>query len=251
MVGNFMPLNYFRNQKVKSKLFNQHPHELKKQRGMTLLEIIIVLGIIGTIAAGVVVLAQRAFDGRAISEVVTNTNTARIATKDAYQRTGYYPQSTKEALKYTADDITETKNSDIISRLVQLNKLSIDEARNSISNDFLNIGGALTASGQEKAKGFFIEVNGLSQDQCRSIIAQVGNQWDYVEVDTSAAGSYSKDGTLVDLSKPVVVAEDGKPAPQTGIMRSLAPNGRTNLGAEVVAGMCTDGVSNSVILGSR
>ncbi|ECD3889156.1 type II secretion system protein, partial [Salmonella enterica subsp. enterica serovar Poona] len=33
---------------------------LKKQRGMTLLEIIIVLGIIGTIAAGVVILAQRA-----------------------------------------------------------------------------------------------------------------------------------------------------------------------------------------------
>ncbi|EJC4647620.1 prepilin-type N-terminal cleavage/methylation domain-containing protein, partial [Salmonella enterica] len=30
---------------------------LKKQRGMTLLEIIIVLGIIGVIAAGVVVLA--------------------------------------------------------------------------------------------------------------------------------------------------------------------------------------------------
>lgn len=58
---------------------------LKKQRGMTLLEIIIVLGIIGTIAAGVVVLAQRAFDSRAISDVVTNTNTVRVAMKDAYQ----------------------------------------------------------------------------------------------------------------------------------------------------------------------
>lgn len=34
--------------------------ELKKQKGVTLLEIIIVLGIIGIIAAGVVVLAQRA-----------------------------------------------------------------------------------------------------------------------------------------------------------------------------------------------
>ncbi|EFR6322850.1 type II secretion system protein, partial [Salmonella enterica] len=44
--------------------------EIKQQRGMTLLEIIIVLGIIGTIAAGVVILAQRAFDSRAISDLV-------------------------------------------------------------------------------------------------------------------------------------------------------------------------------------
>ncbi|MEZ2757351.1 type II secretion system protein [Providencia vermicola] len=60
---------------------------------MTLLEIIIVLGIIGTIAAGVVVLAQRAFDSRAISDVVSNTNTVRVAMKDAYQRAAGYPNA--------------------------------------------------------------------------------------------------------------------------------------------------------------
>ncbi|WP_317629153.1 type II secretion system protein, partial [Salmonella enterica] len=48
---------------------------LKKQRGMTLLEIIIVLGIIGTIAAGVVILAQRAYDAKAMTDLTTNINT--------------------------------------------------------------------------------------------------------------------------------------------------------------------------------
>ncbi|EIY5290874.1 type II secretion system protein, partial [Salmonella enterica] len=156
--------------------------EIKKQRGMTLLEIIIVLGIIGTIAAGVVILAQRAFDSRAISDLVSNTNTVRIAVKDAYQREGNYPEAdTGEVLAYNANTIKDSAASKTITaRLVQLGKISVDEARNSISNDYLNIGGAITSPGSTTDKGFVIEINGLDQTQCRSIISQVGNNWDYV-----------------------------------------------------------------------
>ncbi|EPL9568234.1 type IV pilus major pilin [Providencia rettgeri] len=221
----------------------QKHHEAKKQRGMTLLEIIIVLGIIGTIAAGVVVLAQRAFDSRAVSDVVSNTNTVRVAMKDAYQRAAGYPASTGAASGYNVDNIKDTENSkEAIARLVQLGKLSIDEARNSISNDFLNISGAKTAAAQGDSglKGFVIELNGLSQDQCRNIISQVGNQWDYVAVDSAAAGTYSVK-SAVDMS--VVTGKD--------ILRTLNAAGNINITPDQVAGVCTDSPENSVILGSR
>ncbi|MFD1091423.1 type IV pilus major pilin [Providencia vermicola] len=218
-------------------------HEAKKQRGMTLLEIIIVLGIIGTIAAGVVVLAQRAFDSRAVSDVVSNTNTVRVAMKDAYQRSTGYPPSTGAASGYNVDNIKETATSkESIARLVQLGKLSIDEARNSISNDFLNIGGAKTAAAQSETglKGFVIELNGLNQDQCRNIISQVGNQWDYVAIDSAAAGTYS-----------VTTAVDMSVVPTANILRTLNADGNKNITPDVVAGVCTDSPENSVILGSR
>ncbi|MGG4662633.1 type IV pilus major pilin [Providencia vermicola] len=218
-------------------------HEAKKQRGMTLLEIIIVLGIIGTIAAGVVVLAQRAFDSRAVSDVVSNTNTVRVAMKDAYQRSTGYPPSSGAASSYNVDNIKETATSkESIARLVQLGKLSIDEARNSISNDFLNIGGAKTAAAQSETglKGFVIELNGLNQDQCRNIISQVGNQWDYVAIDSAAAGTYS-----------VTTAVDMSVVPTANILRTLNADGNKNITPDVVAGVCTDSPENSVILGSR
>lgn len=218
---------------------------VKKQRGMTLLEIIIVLGIIGTIAAGVVVLAQRAFDSRAVSEVVSNANTIRIAMKDAYQRSAEYPATEAKSLGYTVATIKDAESTEAIAQLVKLGKLSIDEARNGISNDFFNVGGAKTSSGTDaKRKGFFVEVNGLNRDQCRNILIQVGNQWDYVEVAQAAAGDYNKKATI-DMAAQVAIADE------VGIMRSLNANGNTIISADTATNVCTDTASNSIILGSR
>lgn len=228
---------------------------LKKQRGMTLLEIIIVLGIIGTIAAGVVVLAQRAFDSRAISDVVTNTNTVRVAMKDAYQRADQYPESTGAASTYTLEDIKDPNSKEAIARLVQLDKVSTDEARNNISNDFYNVGGAQTVSGG-KMKGFFVEINGLDQGQCRNIVSQAGNQWDYVEVAQAAVGSYSKKAA-VDMSvKPAITpaqeaGSGGAAVPAQAILRSLNAEGNVNITPDLIAQVCDNNSSNSVILGSR
>lgn len=71
-------------QKIRKRILAQPEKYLniKKQRGMTLLEIIIVLGIIGTIAAGVVILAQRAFDTKALTDLTTNANSVRVAMKE-------------------------------------------------------------------------------------------------------------------------------------------------------------------------
>ncbi|EEV7167047.1 TPA: type IV pilus major pilin [Escherichia coli] len=213
-------------------------HELRKQRGMSLLEVIIVLGIIGTIAAGVVVLAQRAFDSRTVTELVSNTNTVRVAMKDAYQRDGVYPQYV-DPLSLTADNIKDSTQNAPIAQLVQLGKLTADEGRNNISGDFMGIGGART-SAAAVLKGFAIELNGLSQEQCRSILGQVGNNWEYVKVGTSASGSYSLTTDGVDMT----VEANGD------ILRSLGTNGQETLTAEKILGTCNATI-NSIILGSR
>lgn len=214
--------------------------ELKKQRGMSLLEVIIVLGIIGTIAAGVVVLAQRAFDARAVTDLVTNTNTVRVAMKDAYQRDGSYPAYVSP-LTLTGDDIKTTTDAIAAAQLVQLGKITPDEVRNNISGDFIGIGGAVTTTGSTVLKGFSIELNGLSQEQCRSVLGQVGNNWEYVSVGTSGSGAYSLATAGIDMTE----AADG-----TTILRSLGTNGQDSLNSAKLLATCTATV-NSITLASR
>ncbi|ECF5159903.1 type IV pilus major pilin [Salmonella enterica] len=237
---------------------------LKKQRGMTLLEIIIVLGIIGTIAAGVVILAQRAYDSKAMTDLTTNINTIRTAMKDAYGSTGIYPLPTGSATAQLNDDtINETAGQATpIGKLIALGKLSRDEAKNNISNDYISAGaGNVSTNGVQK--GYFIEINGLNQQQCRNILLQAGNSFDYVEVTNDApAGAYHYNTDAVDLAHalsgvtagtPGTGTTPGTPATLTGagIFRSLATGGNTQITADGVITACNDDSSNSVVLGSR
>ncbi|ELX5732013.1 type IV pilus major pilin [Salmonella enterica] len=237
---------------------------LKKQRGMTLLEIIIVLGIIGTIAAGVVILAQRAYDSKAMTDLTTNINTIRTAMKDAYGSTGIYPLPTGSVTAQLNDDtINETAGQATpIGKLIALGKLSRDEAKNNISNDYISAGaGNVSANGVQK--GYFIEINGLNQQQCRNILLQAGNSFDYVEVTNDApAGAYHYNTDAVDLAHalsgvtagtPGTGTTPGTPATLTGagIFRSLATGGNTQITADGVITACNDDSSNSVVLGSR
>lgn len=238
---------------------------LKKQRGMTLLEIIIVLGIIGTIAAGVVILAQRAYDSKAMTDLTTNINTIRTAMKDAYGSTGIYPLPAGTATAALNDQtINEAAGQATpIGKLIALGKLSADEAKNNISNDFISTGaGDISANGVQK--GYFIEINGLNQQQCRNILLQAGNSFDYVQVtDDAPAGTYHYNNTSVNLVDtltgvtPAVPGADathpGTPAILTGsgVFRSLVTGGNTQITADGVITACSDNSSNSVVLGSR
>lgn len=237
---------------------------LKKQRGMTLLEIIIVLGIIGTIAAGVVILAQRAYDSKAMTDLTTNVNTIRTAMKDAYGSTGIYPLPAGAATAALNDQtiIGTAGQATPIGKLIALGKLSRDEAKNNISNDFISAGsGDISANGVQK--GYFIEINGLTQQQCRNVLLQAGNSFDYVEVTNNApAGSYNYDTASVNLYQAlsgVTAAQagtgntPGTPAILTGsgVFRSLATDGNTLITADGVITACTDDANNSVVLGSR
>lgn len=238
---------YQQTQSLKMKLLKKihKHHEAKKQRGMTLLEIIIVLGIIGTIAAGVVILAQRAFDSRAISDLVSNTNTVRIVTKEAYQRAAGYPVNVgTESANYTFDTIKDPAVAkSIVARLVQLGKISTDEAYNNIASNFVAISGAKTAATQtdKGLRGFVIELNGLSQEQCRAIISQSGNLWDYVEVAIAGTGASSLNATARDMSVKV----------EGNILRSLDADGNKNIQPDDIANVCVESSTNAVVLGSR
>ncbi|EGJ5261599.1 type IV pilus major pilin [Salmonella enterica subsp. enterica serovar Typhimurium] len=237
---------------------------LKKQRGMTLLEIIIVLGIIGTIAAGVVILAQRAYDSKAMTDLTTNVNTIRTAMKDAYGSTGIYPlpagtataQLNDQTINGTAGQATP------IGKLIALGKLSQDEAKNNISNDFISAGaGNISANGVQK--GYFLEINGLNQQQCRNVLLQAGNSFDYVEVtDNAPAGTYHYDAAAVALDATLTGVTPATPGTNTnpgtpallagaGIFRSLATGGNTLITADGVITACNDNANNSVVLGSR
>ncbi|EFR6822957.1 type IV pilus major pilin [Salmonella enterica] len=237
---------------------------LKRQRGMTLLEIIIVLGIIGTIAAGVVILAQRAYDSKAMTDLTTNINTIRTAMKDAYGATGIYPLPAGTATAQLNDQtINEAAGQATpIGKLIALGKLSADEGKNNISNDFVSVGaGDISANGIQK--GYFIEINGLNQQQCRNILLQAGNSFDYVEVtDNAPAGSYHYDNASIPLyaalsgvtaAQPGTGNKPGTPALLTGagVFRSLVANGNTQITADGVITACNDTSSNSVVLGSR
>lgn len=237
---------------------------LKKQRGMTLLEIIIVLGIIGTIAAGVVILAQRAYDSKAMTDLTTNINTIRTAMKDAYGSTGIYPLPAGAATAQLNDDTINgtAGQATPIGKLIALGKLSRDEAKNNISNDYISAGaGNISVNGVQK--GYFIEINGLDRQQCRNILLQAGNSFDYVEVTNNApAGAYHYDADAVDLAAtlsgvtagtPGTGTTPGTPATLTGsgVFRSLVANGNTQITADGVVTACNDDSSNSVVLGSR
>jgi toxin co-regulated pilin len=215
--------------------------KFRKQRGMSLLEVIIVLGIVGTIAAGVVVLAQRAFSSQAITQLVSNTNSIRLAAQEAYRKTGYPAPSATATVNMTPTTILAAANAKVmIASLVQLGKLSESEAKNGISGDYFHMGGTRISTGTSAGlKGFFLSINGLDQAQCRNIITQIGNQWDYVGVvaaasGVDAAGPSSLDATLV-----------------AGVLRSLHASGNVTITPAATLAVCADTSHNAVVLGSR
>lgn len=223
---------------------------LRKQRGMTLLEIIIVLGIIGVIAAGVVILAQRAYDTKAITDLANNANTIRTAMKDAYGPSGAYPVAdTANTINMTTSNYSSADSLKTpVGKLIALGKLSVDEAQNNISGNFISVG-----PGQVGAKtnaGYFIELNGLNAQQCRNLLNQMANNWDFVEVlDDSPSGTYGTSTVQLDVVATPLVAGT---AAVTGIYRSLdSATGSHTLSPDQVVMACSDNNSNGLILGSR
>ena len=218
---------------------------MKKQRGMSLLEVIIVLGIIGTMAAAVVILAQRAFSSQDITDLVDNTNSVRVAAGNAFHDAGEYPTTVGDATKMSAADLT-TKKGDaaaMVGTLVQLGQVSESEARNGISGDYFQMQGVKISGDATAAKGFTLEINGLDSGECRSVLTQVANQWDYVAVSTAKAGAISTAPTSLD--EPVVATGE------TGILRSMNAEGAVNVTPNRIAEACNETSDNSVVLGSK
>lgn len=236
--------NFVWKMKAKAKRFA----ELKKQRGMSLLEVIIVLGIIGTMAAAVVILAQRAFSSQDITDLVDNTNSIRVAAGNAYHDTGIYPATVGDAINLTPETISTVKGDDapMVATLVQLGQLSASEIKNGISGDYFQMQGVkLTDAAEDgSTKGFILDINGLDAGECRSLLTQLGNQWDYVEVSTAAAGA----------NPPVPAALDEGLAGAdavVGVLRSLVAGGDATITPDRAAQACNENSDNAIILGSK
>lgn len=239
-----------RDMKMRFLMQSEKHYNIKKQRGMTLLEIIIVLGIIGVIAAGVVILAQRAYDTKAMTDLANNANTVRTAMKDAYGPSGDYPDAdTANTIAMTTSNYT-TANSlkTPVGKLIALGKLSVDEAQNSISGNFISVGPGKI--GTKKNAGYFVELNGLNSQQCRNLLNQMANNWDFVQVlDNSPSGTYGTTTVTLDAAATKLVAGT---AAKTGIYRSLdSKTGSNTLSPDQVVTACSDNNSNGLILGSR
>lgn len=217
--------------------------EMRKQRGVTLLEIIIVLGIIGVIAAGVVILAQRAFTAQDLSDIQNNANSIRTSMAEAFKDEAEYPAPTATAVTLTKATVATATDLSPIVTLNKLGKISPNESFNGISGDVFQIGNAIVDNSSTSNKGFVVLVNGLDQETCRNLISQMGNQWDYVGVVAAPSG--------VDQSAALTsVALDD--AVSTTVLRSLATSADISSATIVADTTCNNaGAGNGIIFGSK
>ncbi|EGR2475240.1 type IV pilus major pilin [Vibrio cholerae] len=188
------------------KKFVKEEHDKKTgQEGMTLLEVIIVLGIMGVVSAGVVTLAQRAIDSQNMTKAAQSLNSIQVALTQTYRGLGKYPTAAAagDAAKLTAG-------------LVSLGKISSDEAKNPFTGSDMNIFSFPRNSAADKA--FAISVEGLTQAQCKTLITSVGDMFPYIAVKAGATSLAVAD--LGDFETSPAKAADG-----VGVIKSIAPAG--------------------------
>ncbi|EGR1074616.1 type IV pilus major pilin [Vibrio cholerae] len=190
------------------KKFVKEEHDKKTgQEGMTLLEVIIVLGIMGVVSAGVVTLAQRAIDSQNMTKVAQNLNTMQVAMTQTYRSLGNYPTTA------TSNDAGK-----LTSGLVSLGKVSKDEAKNPFTGQNMSIYSFSRNTAPNKA--FAIVVDGLTKAQCRTIVTSSAEMFPYVVIKDAATIEPSD---LLDFETSAAKANEGK-----GVIKSIA-TGSVNL----------------------
>ncbi len=142
----------------------------KKNKGLTLLEIIIVLGIMGIIAAGVVLIAQRAIDNQNIQRLTTQLNMIQTAMIQVYRSSSSYPVVGK--------DVTQSKK--LRDALVLMGKVNKQDFQNPFTGLPVEI--FTTSLNKVPNRTFAIYVKELSQDQCASLIMNAQSQFEFIQV---------------------------------------------------------------------
>ncbi|MGL4381136.1 MAG: type IV pilus major pilin [Vibrio sp.] len=145
--------------------------QFKNQKGMTLLEVIIVLGIMGIIAAGVVVLAQRAIDNQNATKLTQALNSIQTAMVQTYRGQPSYPKVEKN----------EAESAKLSAALIAMGKVSAEDMRNPYNGDPILV---FTHKFQTRPdRAFAVRVSGLNRDQCSSIVSSTSELFSFVQVE--------------------------------------------------------------------
>ena len=144
----------------------------KKIRGLALLEILIAIGILGIISAGVATLASRTFEEQNVNAISKGVVDVGLSIKKGYQRASGYPD---------AKSMSVFVNSSLVSE---------ESATNPITNNLYEYIGGLNknaASGVNDA--FAIVVDGLEPSVCVKLLGGVlPENAAYIEVVDSGTG---------------------------------------------------------------
>lgn len=185
--------------KLKNVVEREDKNEVSQQ-GMTLLEVIIVLGIVGVISAGVITLAQRAFDSQTYNKATENLNSTQLAFAQTYRATGSYPAAASLA-----------DGEKLTNALIRLGTIGKADAMNPFANELMPI---LTFARNAKVnKAFALVVSGLDEAQCRALVIRAEPMFSYIQVATDATTAPPTDlTTQADATKAIGVIK----SPNTG-----------------------------------
>jgi toxin co-regulated pilin len=140
----------------------------KKNQGIALIEMLIVIGIIGLITAGIVALSTSVFRGMDESDVISNLSTVKVKLQKGYKSQG----------DYTGLGGASGAESSLLDRADTLNPFG--EAFRF---------GPVATNGQANG-GAVITVAGLSMDSCQSILTTIDdNTFEYIAVQTGTSGT--------------------------------------------------------------
>ena len=164
------PLKY--NYKFKEKVVNLNKGRVKnskkKNQGIALIEMLIVIGIIGLITAGIVALSTSVFRSMDESDVIANLSTVKVKLQKGYKTQG----------TYTGLGGASGATSSLLERADTLNPFGADFVFGPVETNGQTDGGAA------------IKVAGLSLDSCQNILTTIDDStFEYIALETGGAGT--------------------------------------------------------------
>ncbi|MDE1310420.1 prepilin-type N-terminal cleavage/methylation domain-containing protein [Vibrio aestuarianus] len=144
----------------------------KKIQGLALLEILIAIGILGIISAGVATLASRTFEEQNVNAISKGVVDAGLSIKKGYQRASAYP---------VAKSMSVFVDSSLVSK---------ESSTNPVTNNLYGyIGGLSKNAGSGVNDAFAIVVEGLEPSVCVKLLGGVlPENAAYIEVVDSGNG---------------------------------------------------------------
>lgn len=125
----------------------------KKIRGLALLEILIAIGILGIISAGVATLASRTFEEQNASLINKSVTDLSMSLKKAFSRAGRYSGTQAD-----------------FDALIAAGAISENSATNPITNAYYGYAPIAKYNGAVSGSAFVITITGLSKTLCKKIV---------------------------------------------------------------------------------